>query len=77
MQGGTNSIKGISALFDIGDVYYNYIDKQKLMKKCRKTKKWIPKEKRWRTPAERAKIKLKIGKRYQLLTLVKLAHVGN
>ena len=29
---------GISALYDVGDVYYNYIDKQKLMKKSKKKK---------------------------------------
>jgi len=74
---GHKSIGGVSALFDIGDIYYNYIDKQRLMRKCKKTKKWIPKEKTWRTPAERAEIKLDTGKRYQLLNLIKLAHVVN
>lgn len=71
---GNKDMEGISALYDIGDVYYNYIDKQKLMKWCRKTKKWTPKEKRWRTPAERAKIKLELGERFQLLNLIKNAH---
>ena len=33
------------------------------------------KEKRWRTPAERVRIKLDIGSKYQLLNLIKLAYV--
>lgn len=70
---GNKDVEGISSLYDIGDVYYNYIDKQRLMKRCRKTKKWIPKEKTWRTPAERAKIKLELGERFQLLELIKRA----
>ena len=61
---GHKSLKGASALFDVGDVYYNYIDKQKLNK-----------EKRWRTPAERANIKLELGDNYQLLKLIKLTYV--
>ena len=68
---GNKDMEGISSLYDIGDIYYNYIDKQRLMKKCRKTKKWMPKEKRWRTPAERAKIKMKVVERFQLLNLIK------
>jgi len=71
---GNKEIEGISSLYDVGDVYYNYIDKQRLMKKCRKTKKWIPKEKTWRTPAERAKVKLELGERFQLLNLIKQAY---
>lgn len=74
---GHKAIDGVSTLFDIGDVYYNYIDKQRLMKRCEKTKKWVPKEKRWRTPAERAGIKLKIGERFQLLNIIKLAYPVN
>ena len=57
---GHKDFDGISALFDVGDAYYNYIDKQKLSG-----------EKRWRTPAERVKIKLKLGDKYQLLKLIK------
>jgi transposase-like protein len=68
---GNKDIDGISAVFDLGDAYYNYIDKQRLMKKSRKEKKWVYKEKRWRTPAERAKIELKLGDKYQLLKLIK------
>ncbi len=47
---GHKSFEGATKLFNLGDVYYNFIDKQRLMKKCEKTKRWIPKEKRWRTP---------------------------
>ena len=61
-------------MYDIGDVYYNYIDKQRLMKRCRKTKKWVPKEKKWRTPAERSEIKVELGGKFQLLNLIKNAY---
>jgi len=71
---GNKDIEGISLLYDVGGVYYNYIDKQRLMKWCTKTKKLIPKEKRWRTPAERAKIKVEIGEKFQLLKLIKQAY---
>lgn len=67
---GNKGIEGISSLYDIGDAYYNYIDVQKLMKKSTKTNKWVPKEKKWRTPAERANIKLELGGRFQLLKLI-------
>ena len=72
---GHKSFDGVSALFDVGDAYYNYIDKQRLMRKSRKDKKWRYIEKRWRTPAERVRIKLDIGSKYQLLNLIKLAYV--
>ena len=68
---GHKDFDGISSLFDVGDAYYNYIDKQRLMKKSKKEKKWISKEKKWRTPAERAKIKLELGDEFQLLNLIK------
>ena len=71
---GHKDFDGISALFDIGDAYYNYIDKQRLMRKSKKDKKWRYKEKRWRTPAERVKIKLDLGSKYQLLNLIKLSY---
>src|SRR3989344_4199567 len=38
-------------------------------------KKWRYKEKRWRTPAERVKIKLDLGSKYHLLNLIKLSYV--
>jgi len=44
------------------------------MKKSREEKKWISKEKKWRTPAERAKIKIKLGNKYQLLKLIKKSY---
>ena len=44
------------------------------MKKSRKEKKLIAKEKKWRTPAERAKIKIKLGNKYQLLKLIKSSY---
>lgn len=68
---GHKDLDGISALYDIGDVYYNYIDKQRLRKKSRITKKWVTVEKRWRTPAERARIKIDLGDKHQLLRLIK------
>ena len=60
---GHKSFDGISALFDVGDAYYSYIDKQRLAG-----------EKKWRTPAERVKIKLKLGDKYQLLNLIKIGY---
>ena len=71
---GNKDIDGISAVFDVGDAYYNYIDKQRLMRKSKKDKKWRYKEKRWRTPAERVKIKIDLGDNYQLLNLIKKAY---
>ncbi len=47
------------------------------MKKCKKTKRWILKEKRWRTPAQRSGIKINLGERYWLLNLMKIASVDN
>ena len=60
---GHKDIDGISAVFDLGDAYYNYIDKQKLAG-----------EKRLRTPAERIKIKVNLDERYRLLNLIKKAY---
>ena len=61
---GHKDFNGISALFDVGDAYYNYIDKQRL-----------DGEKKWRTPAERVKIKIDLGDKYQLLNLIKISYV--
>jgi len=44
------------------------------MKKSRKEKKLIIKEKKWRTPSERAKIKIKLGDKYKLLNLIKKSY---
>jgi len=63
---GLKSFYGATALFNLGDVYYNYIDKQKL-----------PHEKLWRTPAERAGIKINLGDNFQLLNLMKIASADN
>ncbi len=60
---GNKSFYGITALFNLGDVYYNFIDKQKLLD-----------EKLWRTPAQRAGININLGEKYQLLNLIKLAY---
>jgi len=60
---GHKDLNGVSALLDIGDVYYNFIDKQT-------TKR----EKHPRTPAQRAKIKVNLGENYQLLKLIKQAY---
>ena len=60
---GHKDFEGISALFDIGDAYYNYIDKQRLAK-----------EKKWRTPAERVKIKIYLGSKFQLLNLIRKSY---
>ena len=60
---GHKDFDGISALFDIGDAYYNYIDKQRLAG-----------EKKWRTPAERVKIKIDLGGKHHLLNLIKKAY---
>jgi hypothetical protein len=60
---GHKNIDGISAVFDLGDVYYNYIDNQRLAG-----------EKKWRTPAERVKIKIDLGNKYQLLNLIKSSY---
>ena len=45
------------------------------MKKSKKEKKWIYKEKKWRTPAQRVKIKLDLGDKFQLLNLIKKSYV--
>ena len=61
---GHKSFDGINALFNLGDVYYNYIDRQKLLE-----------EKIWRTPAERAGIKIDLGDRFWLLNMIKIVPV--
>jgi hypothetical protein len=60
---GHKDFEGISALFDIGDAYYNYIDTQKLKR-----------ERTWRTPAQRAKIELELEDKHQLLGLIRKAY---
>jgi transposase-like protein len=63
---GHKSFSGASALFNLGDAYYNFIDKQRLEH-----------ERRWRTPAERAMIPMFLGEKQQLLNLIRLASVDN
>ena len=41
------------------------------MRKLTKEKKLISRDKKWRTPSERAKIKLDLGNKFQLLNLIK------
>ena len=60
---GHKDFDAVSAAFDVGDAYYNYIDTQKLFA-----------EKKRRTPAERAKITLDLGNQFQLLDLIKKAY---
>ena len=60
---GHKSFEGATALFDLGDAYYNFIDKQKLKG-----------EKIWRTPANRAGISINLGDNCQLFNLIKLAY---
>ena len=63
---GHKSFEGTTALFNLGDACYNFIDKQKL-----------DYEKTWRTPAQRAGININLEERYQLLNLIKIASVDN
>lgn len=63
---GHKSFYGATALFNLGDVYYNFIDRQKLEN-----------EKLWRTPAQRAGIKINLGDNFQLLNLIKLSSADN
>ena len=60
---GHKDFFGVSAVFDVGDAYYNYIDRQQL-----------PFEKKPRTPAERASLDIRIGERFQLLNLIKMSY---
>lgn len=53
-------------LMNFLDVCYNFIDLQRL-----------PEEKRYRTPAERAGIKLNLDRRYKLLQLIRIASTKN
>ena len=63
---GHKSFQGATALFNLGDIYYNFIDKQRSEHK-----------KIWRTPAQRAGINLNLGERHQLLNLMKIASADN
>ncbi len=52
-------IKSADEILNFFDIHYNFIDEQRLKK-----------EKRWRTPAQRADIKINISKRYRLLNFI-------
>lgn len=60
---GHKSFYGATALFNLGDAYYNYIDRQKLLH-----------GKLWRTLAQRAGIKINLGDNYQSLNLIKMSY---
>lgn len=61
-----SAVDSAEDLMNFLDVHYNFIDLQKLSG-----------EKLYRTPAERAGIKLNLGKRYKLLQLIRIASTQN
>ena len=68
-------LRSANIILDFFDIYDNYIDKQRIKRKSKKTKKWINIEKRLRTPAERANIKLDLGNTYQFLNLIRVSKI--
>lgn len=52
-------IKSADEILNFFDIHYNFIDEQRLKK-----------EKKWRTPAQRAGIKINISKRHRLLNFI-------
>ena len=52
-------IKSADEILNFFDIHYNFIDEQRLKK-----------EKKWRTPAQRANIKINISKRHRLLNFI-------
>jgi transposase-like protein len=52
-------IKSADELLNFFDIHYNFIDGQKLKR-----------EKKWRTPAQRAEIKINLPKRFRLLHFI-------
>ena len=72
---GFEKISSANTILDFFDIYDNYIDKQRIKRKSKKTKKWITIEKKLRTPAERANIKLDLGNRYQFLNLIRVSKI--
>lgn len=72
---GFENISSANTLIDFFDIYDNYIGKRKIKRKSKKTKKWITIEKRLRTPAERANIKLDLGNAYQFLNLIRVSKI--
>lgn len=57
-------VRSANTILDFFDLYDNYIDKIRLKG-----------EKRWRTPAERANIKLDLGDKYRFLSLIKVSKI--
>jgi len=55
-------IRSANTILDFFDLYDNYIDKIRLKG-----------EKKWRTPAERANIKLDLGDEYYFLNLIRVS----
>lgn len=72
---GFENMSSANTILDFFDLYDNYIDKQRIKRKSKKTKKWITIEKRLRTPAERADIKLDLGNTYQFLNLIRVSKI--
>jgi len=72
---GFKKASSANVILDFFDIYDNYIDKQRIKRKSKKTKKWITGEKRWRTPAERARIRLDLGDNYQFLNLIRVSKI--
>lgn len=70
---GFKKARSANIILDFFDIYDNYIDKQRIKRKSKKTKKWITLEKRFRTPAERANIKLDLGNAHQFLNLIRVS----
>lgn len=56
-------IKSANVILDFLDIYYNFVDEVKLKR-----------EKKGKTPAQRAGIELNLGKKYKLLRLIKKAY---
>ena len=64
---GFENLSSANTILDFFDIYDNYIDKQIIKRKSKKTKKWITLQKRLRTPSERAGIMLELGKKHRFL----------
>ena len=62
--------KGIKEMYELKEDIRAVFEK-----KIKKEKKWISKEKKCRTPAERVKIKIDLGDKFQLLNLIKKSYV--
>jgi transposase-like protein len=72
---GFKKVRSANIILDFFDIYDNYIGKERIKRKSKKTKKWITIEKRFRTPAERANIKLDLGNTHQFLNLINVSKI--